>query len=489
MKPLLFNLFFLFFFATPSASANIEIEKNCRIEGYPFAIECGSFNAQDSWQGTQQPIQLKWYRVKSRAKYPQDTPIVWMPEVGTNSSSSAPSIISALTRLRSHYDIIWLEVRGSQPQELSECRDKAVPPFSARIYRYADQPFLRQCQQQINLLGGIQKFSNEKFARDYEQLKKHLNIKQVIVLADGKSSAIALSWHHLYSSSIKAMVFDSPTQLTPLTEKSLFNKAKAVHEVMQLSFKACASSIHCHKKYPNPEKNLQQIIEQLPLKVRLKDPLTSQYVNVEITHELFHGMMNNVIRVPNKTVLLPMLLSHAAKGNWQAMIGIESLSWSKRTSTFNYGLHLAQQCLNHHISNANLNISPNLPKSFEEWFVINQTQKLREHCGQLRVSHQDTEASINRLSLPPTLILSGGLDPAKELPEKQKNISFIDVANAGAGVNNYPCTKDIAYRFIRLVSQDKIKDHQMDQNEALCLANIPYPSNAWFGQLEDFEND
>lgn len=485
-------IFFFLFVQCAYADSKLDtlLEKSCRIEGYPFAIACGSFSVNDKWQGNQQPIQLKWYKVKSRAKYPQATPIIWMPELGTDATARAPSIISSLSRLRSHYDIIWLEVRASRPQDLTACLDKAVPSFSARIYRYADQPFLNQCQQQLNLLGGIHQFSNEKLAQDYEQLKKHLNIKQVIVLADGKSSAIALHWHRLYKGSIKAMVFDSPAQLTFNTEKSLSNKAKRVHEAIQASFTSCAKAVVCHQKYPNPEKDLQHIIQQLPIDASLKDPLTAQTVSITITHELFHSMLNNLIRSPSKTVLLPMLFADAAKGSWQAMIGVQSLSWSKRTSKFNYGLYLAQQCLSNRTNGSSLDASAHVQNTFEKWYMKSELEKLNSQCTALKGYQIAVDAPSQTDTLPPTLIFTGGLDPMRELPQNQNNgISFINVANAGAGIYNYPCTKDIVYRYIKLASKDKLKGLPMDQNEALCLAHIPYPSSTVLGALEGVEND
>lgn len=455
--------------------AQVHADRSCRIEGYPYAITCGKFSSNSQWQTKAEPIELAWYKVPSRAKYPQQTPIIWIPEIGVSASTRAPSFISALSRLRSHYDIVWLEPRGTNLAQIQACQDKILPSLEGKIYRFSDVKFLNDCQQQLQSLGGIEQFSSEQQVEDYEKFRKTLNVSQMIVIAEGKSASIALAWQQKYPNAIKAMVFDSQLINNHQSDTQIEAKAERVYQAIAASVNACKTAKRCRQQYPNTNAQLQQVIHQLPQTIQIEDPQTGVMQSLTIDHVMFSSMLNNIIRNPNKTVLLPTLLSSAVKGDWKPLLGAQSLSWSKRPSTFNYGVYLANQCLGYETK---VTPQPHNNMTFKAWYAAVELQKLDAQCKGL-ANQQKQKATLKLALLPATLILTGGLDPLiEESPILSlTNVAHIQVKNAGAGIFNFPCAKDVVYYHIKQTIQANAKNNKSIQEVASCLANIPYPSS------------
>jgi pimeloyl-ACP methyl ester carboxylesterase len=444
----------------------------CRIEHYAFEIECGQLTISKA-NSLSEPPTLHYFKVAAKVRYPKPEPVIWIPDgLGIVATERAPFIISNLARLRNHRDLVWMDIRGTGKSNPIDCVDNTPPSMAARVYRYSDTEFVSKCHERLKSAGGIEAFSNFKIARDYEALRRHLGLTQVTVYAEGKGANIALAWAKLAPNSIKFQVLDSP----PISAFSQNNQMHALRfaETVQQLISECHNTPACLQAFPDLNQQMNSVIKQLPVKVQVNDPSTLKTTSLIITQEIYVYLINQLLASPNRAKHLPLLISQAAKGNWQPMIGLVGLHWSKRTSQFNYGLHIANTCL---AWQPELHTkSPVLP-FLAQWFLTVEHARLTALCSEwigngLSADNPSKEMAKNSVR---TLVLTAKNDPttAHVYPQFSQLIHLI-AQGAGHGLIHYGCTKDVIYRYFK--AQDGSKNITAQALDAACLTQIPLPT-------------
>jgi len=469
----LFSIFFFCLFSLLAIKPLFAFEP-CRIDGYAFEIECQSVNVQTETNLSENNIQLQVYRVNALVRYPLPEPIFWIPnDIGVDANKIAPTMISALSRIRNHRDFLWMTMQRESGAPVIDCESEftqksGLLSIRQRIDTFSDEQFLHHCQVKVNAVK-LQSFSDTAIANHYEKVRQTLGIKQVVLFTEGRGANIALAWQKIAPKVVKFQVFDSPILVN---EGSSYRSALQAQSVMDYTIQACLQNARCQAVNPTTNQDFSNINKQLPIQLTVNDPLTGASEQLMMDELLFYKIILNLLQSPSHTALLPTLLTSASKGDWQPIIGVLSLSWSKRRSTFNHGLYLASQCANYDAKPSEKN---------EQWFYQMQRKRFNQLC---RFAQQDPPQAVEqelidqqRTVRTPTLLLTGDLNPYG-----LSDFAFLShrtqlkVANVGFGVLSYGCSRDVIYQYFKL--QNKAYEHakpvQLNQLPD-CLNRIPYP--------------
>lgn len=447
----------------------------CRIEGYAFEIECQSVDVQAETNLLASKIQLQVFRVSALVRYPLPEPIFWIPnDIGVDTNKIAPTMISALSRIRNHRDFLWMSMQREGGTPIIDCEGEwaqtsGLLTIRQRIDAFSDDRFLHHCQAKVQAFK-LQSFSDKAIANHYEKVRQTLGIKQVVIFTEGRGANIALAWQKIAPKAIKFQVFDSPIIVN---DGSNDRSALQAQSVMDNAIQACLQNTRCQAANPTTNQDFANIVKQLPIQLTVNDPLTGASEQMMMDELLFYKIILNLLQSPSHTALLPTLLTSASKGDWQPMIGVLSLSWSKRRSTFNHGLYLASQCANDDAKRSENN---------EQWFYQMQLKRFNQLCG---FSQQNSSKSVEqnlidqqRTVRTPTLLLTGTLNPYDFTDFAfLRHRTHLKVANVGFGVLSYGCSRDVIYQYFKLQNKvyEDAKTIQLNQLPD-CLNHIPYPS-------------
>lgn len=433
----------------------------CRIKGYAHELECQTVQVDK--------FMIKVYRMASVVRYPLSEPIVWIPSgLGVNVSRVAAGKIRALRRIRTHQDLIWLEVLDKDGQPWLRCRSVTdnktnIKSIESHIDHFSDPTFVQQCHSQISQWG-LTAFSAESVAKGYEAIRKALNYEKVVVFADGNGAKVALAWQRQAPDAIKFQVFDNPPPLT-----NTFLKTTVQTQARFLTYRdACLQSTSCSNAYGDAQEHLRTIISRLPQSVTIQDPLTGKHETLTIAEPLFYLALTQVLSSTLTASQMPKVLAQVASGDWSFLFGLLSLGWGKYEYAFNDAAFLAQYCLNYDGGQS---------ESYDEknWFYQTGKQRVDTLCQPLSIPAKTGEAfSVNDV---PTLVLNSG--PSLNETGDWSFLTQKTTINAPHAIGNligYGCTKDVIYRYFKKQRKHATQTIRPDELNASCVESVPLPT-------------
>jgi hypothetical protein len=115
-------------------------------------------------------------------------------------------------------------------------------------------------------------------------------------------------------------------------------------------FKACAASPACAKAHPDPAATLREIEKSLAdsgpegREVDIVDPRTGQTRRVRMTFDVVLGALQLPAYAPETAVLLPEMLSLAARGDYGPLFAANPSMSSRESERINPALHFSVTC-------------------------------------------------------------------------------------------------------------------------------------------------
>ncbi|HQN65574.1 MAG TPA: alpha/beta fold hydrolase [Methylophilus sp.] len=428
----------------------------CRIADYAHEIECGTFEVKNPITGKSENI--AWHRIEARARYPYPDPVIWIPGgLGIDATDRAPGVINMLSRLQNSRDLIWIDIHGSGKSSPLSCAKPARSKIKERIDIFSNPQVLQSCHDEIAVRGGAQVYNFQHLAHHYEQLRQHLKLGKVNVIADGLGGNIALAWHKLAPGVMRGLVLDSPPSLE---EIPAISRAKSYASALENIVTACLQDKDCQKYHPDMESYLGLIKAKLPREIVLVNPQTGIKETLNMDEQMFSQLLMGILRTPARATALPNVLHAASTGDWQPMIGLGAMSWSKLNTRFSHGLWLASLC-------ANGREQPDIKLQGDaDWFYQMQKNRINLLCR----GKWGGEAQYTIPEKTPVLIFVPLADPfAGHKFASTENVKVIQVPGASSGVISIGCARDIVYRFIT------DKGLPQDDKGLACLTDFPLP--------------
>jgi pimeloyl-ACP methyl ester carboxylesterase len=450
--------------------SGVGFAQECRIEGYPYAINCIEIAPQ-----SKQDFLIKVFQVQSTVRYPRPEPIFWLPDGLTlNPTERAPSMISTLSRIRAQRDFMWITFEHPDKLRLKECNPDAdsthliIADIPHRLDPLYSTEKLSNCIHKISQLSDQAIFSYENIAQLYEETRQKLGLKQVVIVAEGRGAEIALEWQKIAPNAIRFAVMDSPTinKLDFKIEQSI-SQENALNAV----FNACQKSKRCHQEHPNPKNDLMDVISSLPQTITVSDPLTLQKVTFEMNEVLLMQAMQFILRSSGRAKILPLLLANARKGDWQPLVGFLGISWFKKNNKSNLGVFLLDSC--RYFDPTEKKRAHGL-NTIAQWFFHVGQKRMQRSCSAISITAKK-ELVFNV----PSLVFDGGVDPSRQkLLGFFKRSTMVYAKNAGANLLGYGCTKDVVYRFVKAMDEAENSNYLPDVKslDADCITQVPYPS-------------
>ncbi len=240
------------------------------------------------------------------------------------------------------------------------------------------------------------------------------------------------------------------------------------------STRCCApakATAACEARHPRLRVNWQALLASLPRELTVAHPLSGRAETLTLTRDMLLGMVRAALYAPALAAALPAALDEAAQGRLAPLVGLASaIGPARGRAALAQGMHFSVIC-SEDVSQP--------PKASAEAadFGEGLAPLYRQVCqfwprGVVPEGFNDLPAA--RVA---TLLLSGGIDPATPPRHAQRVTKALGamarhevVPNAGHGLLNLGCLRDVVFRFI-----DAHTDAEALRVDVSCAREMPRP--------------
>ncbi len=455
-----------------SALAGAQPLKPCRVAGIKTEVQCGVLSrALVPAQPNGTRIDVHYVVVPALARRKRADPIFFLAGgPGQSAIKVAPLVSQQFSRLNNRRDLVFVDQRGTGRSAPLVCEDQRSAPMAGKLDNVQREAATAQCLAQLKKLpyGDLRHFTTVHAMQDLDAVREALGASQINLIGASYGTRAALEYMRQFPAAVRRSVLDGvapPDMVLPL---SISGDGQTALEALLL---ACEKEAACAKMHPNLRAEWGQLLASLPQTVRLAQPLTGQIETLQMTREAVLSLVRLPLYSPLTSSALPWALSEAAKGRWEALMGLGFSASPSGAADLAMGMHFSVICAEDVPRMKNTTQAPAAD------FGSDFARSYERICAGWPRSEVPAGFYAIPVARSAVLLLSGGIDPvtpprhalrvAQALGAKARHVV---VANAGHGVMMLPCMRDVMLRFI-----DAEDDTRAAAVDSSCAARVPRP--------------
>lgn len=454
------------------AAADASPTKPCRLEGMAHELQCGSVKrALDPAKPEGTQIEVHYVVVPALARNKLSDPVLFLAGgPGQSAISIAPMVLSRLSRMNNRRDLVFVDQRGTGrsapltcPEERNLSNADAADP-AKQLQR------LEQCRDGLAKLphGDMRFYTTTIAMQDMDAVRQQLGATQWNVIGGSYGTRAALELQRQFPQQVRRLVIDGVAPPDMALPASFSTDGQAA---LDAALNACEKEAACNKTYPNLRQQWGTLLASLPRQVSATNPRTGLPERFELSRRTLLSAVRLPLYNPAMAALLPAAISAAAEGRFEGLMGMVSGGGSRK-SQLAMGMHLSVVCAED---------LPRLPLATDKPgtdYGDSDAQFYRAACKNWPQGQVPAEFYQVKPSPAPALVLSGGVDPVTPPRHGERvtkalgpNATHVVVAEAGHGVMNLGCMRDVLFRFI-----DAKDDAAALKVDAACASKIPRPT-------------
>jgi pimeloyl-ACP methyl ester carboxylesterase len=272
----------------------------------------------------------------------------------------------------------------------------------------------------------------------------------------------------LYPQRVRRVVLDGVAPADMALPEASAPDAQAAFDAMA---QACAQEPACRTRHLELRPKWQALLATLPRPVSVAHPLTGRSEDLLLTRDMLLAMVRTALYSPVTASALPAALDEAAADRFAPLVGLSSaLGPARGAAALAQGMHFSVVCAEDLPTS---NAASAAAADFGEGLAL----LYREVCAFW--PRAEVPATFRQVppALVPTLLLSGGIDPATPPRHAQRVARALGakarhevVPNAAHGLLALPCVREAVFRFV-----DAAGDAEAFQVKADCARGIPRP--------------
>ena len=448
----------------------------CRVAGIANSVLCGAVvRPLDPERKAGAQITVHYVVVPAVARQKLPDPVFLLAGgPGQSAIALAPSVMPLLGRLNNRRDIVFVDQRGTGHSAPLACEDTRRAPLSDQSDPDRQVELLRRCRAQLEKLpyvggaAGLRFFTTTIAMQDLDAVRRELGAERINLVAASYGTRAALEYLRQFPGAVRRSVLDGVAPPDMVLPASFSTDGQAAFDAV---LAACELEPACAKTYPTLRADWQALLKGLPKAVVVRDALTGTPTPLRLTRDGLLGMVRGPLYAPALAAALPAAIEAAAAGSYEALLGIASALTSRKGSELAMGMHFSVICAEDMPLLAMAQDRPGV--DFGDDFV----RLYGRVCADW--PRGEVPPAFYRVAptAAPTLLLSGGADPAAP-PRHGARVAaalgpaaqHVVVPNAGHGLMAIGCMRDVIFRFI-----DANDDREATAVDAACVKSIPRP--------------
>ena len=448
----------------------------CYMEGLSDRLMCGSIAQPLSDDPSEGEITIHFAVIPAiKPSHPEEAVLGFAGGPGQGAIDLARIFDHNLRFARETRDIVLVDQRGTGYSHQLQCDSEDLKTQFAFNDVIADLQAMgaedtQKCKAQLNI--DLSHFTTPAAAKDFEAVRKALGYKGFHLYGVSYGTRIAQEYMRQFPESVLTSTLDG---VVPM-QQSLFAIDGAVDDSLAALFKRCETNALCAAQYPNLENNFNTLLTQLeqqPVQTQVRHPRTNDLIDFTITKMKFYSAIRFALYSHAQRAIVPMVIEKALSGDYSPLAGM--MANVDLTQSLAMGMHNAIVC-------------------GEDWPRLNaqtRTQYSKTYIGKAMIAGLDIACPILNVKAvdkafyqplktsAPTLLLSGGRDPAT--PARWAELAMIEMANATHlvaptathGIGSQTCAPKIIAKFIDQQSMQNIDTTCIDEpNDKPFFMNI-----------------
>ena len=391
---------------------------------------------------------------------------------GQSAMDVGGNVSRTLARLGYRRDVVLIDQRGTGLSAPLVCDEPpAAAPLADAVETDRQVALLQACMAKLRALphADLRQFTTTIAMQDADAVRQALGAEQINIVGGSYGTRAVLEYQRQFPKTVRRAVIDGvapPDMVLPLAMST--DNQSALDALLA----ACKADPACALRHPRLAEDWRVLLARLPLQTRVQHPLTGVAEPVTLTRSFVLALVRGPLYVPSLTAALPLAVSEAAQGRFEALVGLSAVMGSRGAGRIAGGMHFSVVC------------AEDLPRMAQAKDVPGRdfgsaASELYERvCAQW--PRGDVPAAFYTVpaASAATLVLSGGADPVTP-PRHGERVTrllgakarHVVVPQAGHGVMSLPCMRDVLFRFI-----DAATDDDALRVEAGCAAGIPRPA-------------
>ena len=458
--------------ADVGAAPNDPPPQSCRVPGLRHAALCGVVKrpldpARPS--GVQIDIHYAVVPALARRKLP-DPVFLLAGGPGQSAIALGPRLTPLFSRLNNRRDVVLVDQRGTGLSAPLMCDDTRSRPLAELADMAAQLREINACREKLQALpyGDLRFFTTVLAMQDLDAVRRHLGAQRINLVGASYGTRAALDYQREFPAAVRRSVLDGVAPADMALPLSMSADNQAAWDAL---LRDCEQTAACQKNHPKLRADAAALLSSLPKVVTVAHPLTGQRETFTYTRDALLAAVRGPLYAPALAAALPQAISDAAAGRFEGLLGLGSWLSSRKDGALAMGMHFSVICAED---------APRMAAATQvngSYFGDSSAQLYAKVCaswpqGAVPAAFYDTPISAT-----PVLMLSGGLDPAtpprhaqrmaQALGTKALNVA---VPNAGHGVMNVGCMREVIYKFIDAEEDDAALKVATD-----CAAAVPRP--------------
>lgn len=442
--------------ARTGAAAPGDLLKPCRLPGVEYPALCGSVRRPldpAAPQGAQ--IDVHFAVLPALARHKRPDPVFFLAGGPGQSAVSLAGLLSAqYTRLGARRDLVFVDQRGTGRSAPLECpQPDPHKPLAELADAQAARERLAACRQALARLphGDLRHYTTTLAMQDLDAVRRALGAERINLVGGSYGTRAGLEYMRQFPQAVRRAVLDGvapPDMALPL---AFGVDTQAAFEAM---LRACEADAACKARHPTLRADWDALLASLPRRVSAPHPVTGLDEPFVLTRELALMLVRPALYAPPLAAGLPHAVSQAARGRLAPLVGLGgSLGGGRRELRLAEGLHFSVICAEDEPRITPAAAAEALRATpFAEANLANY----REVCRDWPRGAVPPEFYTVGPAPAPTLLLSGGADPATPTRHGERvaqalgaQARHVVVEQAGHGVLAIGCLRDAAVRFIQ----------------------------------------
>jgi pimeloyl-ACP methyl ester carboxylesterase len=446
--------------------------KPCRVAGVKTEVQCGEvLRPLDPARPDGVKIAVHYLVVPALARRKLPDPVFFLAGgPGQSAIRVAPLVLGNMTRLNNRRDLVFVDQRGTGQSAPLECKDERHLPLAQQVDAKRRDAQLAQCLAELKKLpyGDLRFFTTVLASQDLDAVRQALGADKINLVGGSYGTRAALDYARQFPGAVRRNIIDGVAPPDMVLPASFSTDGQAAFDAM---LAACEQELACARAHPKLRANWAELLAGLPRSIVVSHPMTGEGEQITLTRETVLSLVRLPLYSPVLASALPQAIEDAAlRGRFEGLMGLGGGTGQRKALELAMGMHFSVVCAEDY---PKLGQAADLPgKDFGKDFA----QIYQTACAIWPRGQVPAEFYTIAPASAPTLLLSGGIDPATPPRHAQRvaqalgpKAQHVVVANAGHGVMNLGCMRDVLVKFIEAQDDAGLKV------DAACATRIPRP--------------
>jgi pimeloyl-ACP methyl ester carboxylesterase len=474
-------------------TACAELLTSCRVPGIAHSVQCGVVQrALDPAKPDGIKIAVHYVVIPAMARRKLPDPVFLLAGgPGQSAISLAPQVGALFSRLNNRRDLVFVDQRGTGQSAPLMCPESKHQALADRTTQAQQLKQLMQCKAEllkrpyIKTENDLSFFTTTLAMQDLDAVRQQLGVERVNLVGVSYGTRAGLEYMRQFPRAVRSSVLDAVAPPDMVLPESFSTDGQAALSAL---FMACRLEPTCAFAYPHLGADWAALLQSLPKQVQAAHPLTGQRENFTFTREILLGTVRGTLYAPSVAAALPAAINQAAAGQYEGIVGLSATLGSRRGAQLATGMHFSVVCaedfplMSRQASGqASDQLTAINPPGAD--FGVDAAQLYRSACAEWPRGAVPAVFYQVPPSVTPTLLFSGGLDPATPSRHAARvaqalgsSAQHVVVPNGGHGVLAMGCARDLIHKFIDQAHDDQArKSGRTYPIDARCLQRVPRP--------------